>query len=129
MTQKEPALKLIGKDKSGYGALRTFINTFYNIELLFDVPPTAFKPKPKIDSTVFTFKRNDIASLNFIEANDYFNFLEILYKRKKKTLLNNLEQFGKPKVKEILTQLEIKVNCRPDELTAQEIYSIFWILK
>lgn len=131
MTQKEPALKLVGKDKkSGYGVLRTFINTFFSIELLFDVPPTAFKPKPKIISTVFSMnKLDDAPTLIKKDAVEYFNFIELLYERKRKTVLNNLKSFDKLRVKEILISMNKKEAVRPDELDPKDIYQLWIKLK
>ena len=130
MTQKEPALKLVGKDKSGYGPLRTFINTFYSIELLFDIPPTAFKPKPKIVSTLFSFTKLDDAPVLTKEmAELYFSFIEMLFQRKRKTVLNNLATFGKDIVKDIIAELEFKPSIRPDELSPKDIYNLWLKLK
>ncbi len=130
MTQKEPALKLAGKDTSGYGSLRAFINTFYDIKLLFDIPPTAFKPKPKIVSTLFSFtKKENSPDLNPQKASEYFDFTEYLYQKKGKTVVNNLQVFGKESVKELLNKMELKENIRPNELTPDEIFKLWENIK
>jgi len=52
MLQKEVASRLVAKPStSNYGRLSIFMQYDFLIEPLFDIPPSAFWPEPKIDST------------------------------------------------------------------------------
>ncbi len=53
MLQREVALRMIGQpNTTDYGRLSVMLQAFYSMELLFDVPPEAFDPPPKVDSSV-----------------------------------------------------------------------------
>ncbi len=53
MFQKEVAQRLAAKPNSGaYGRLSVVIQWLYEVEALFDLPPRAFTPPPKVTSTV-----------------------------------------------------------------------------
>ena len=57
MFQKEVADRLISDfDTKSYGRLTILANWRLHIEKIFDISPTSFQPKPKIDSTVLFFK-------------------------------------------------------------------------
>ena len=60
MVQKEVAQRIAAPPGSKtYGILSVLVQTYYDVELLFKVPPSAFNPPPKIDSAVIRFRRND----------------------------------------------------------------------
>jgi 16S rRNA (adenine1518-N6/adenine1519-N6)-dimethyltransferase len=60
MVQKEVAQRIAAPPGSKtYGILSVLVQTYYDVELLFIVPPRAFNPAPKIDSAVIRFKRNE----------------------------------------------------------------------
>jgi 16S rRNA (adenine1518-N6/adenine1519-N6)-dimethyltransferase len=56
MVQYEVGLRLSAKPGSKlYGALSAWIQSYTDVRLLFKVPPTVFKPRPKVDSAVLSF--------------------------------------------------------------------------
>ena len=60
MFQKEVAQRVAAQPGSKvYGILSVLIQAFYNVEYLFDVPPTAFTPPPKIMSGVIRLRRKE----------------------------------------------------------------------
>ncbi len=57
MFQKEVADRIISDfDTKSYGRLTILANWRLDIKKIFDISPTSFQPKPKIDSTVLLFK-------------------------------------------------------------------------
>ena len=53
MFQKEVAERIAAKPNSkAYGILSVLAQAFYDVTYLFDVPPAAFNPPPKVDSAV-----------------------------------------------------------------------------
>ena len=54
MFQKEFAERLIDKK---INSLNSLVNCFYDINTSFNVSKNCFRPAPKIDSTVLSFKR------------------------------------------------------------------------
>jgi 16S rRNA (adenine1518-N6/adenine1519-N6)-dimethyltransferase len=70
------------------------------VEKLFDVPPTAFRPQPKVWSSVvrLTPKENVIS-----HPEPFRRLLSAAFAQKRKTILNNLKTFSR----EALTALKI----------------------
>lgn len=57
MLQKELALRLAATPgNSNYGRLSVMTSLELDCECLFDVPPDAFDPRPKVDSTIISLK-------------------------------------------------------------------------
>ena len=65
MLQKEVAER-IASDKGNkvYGILSVLLQAYYDIELLFKVPPDVFYPPPKVMSAVIRLKRNNVERLD-----------------------------------------------------------------
>ena len=60
MFQKEVGERIAAKPHSkSYGILSVLAQAFYDVTYLFDVPPSAFNPPPKVDSGVLMFKRKE----------------------------------------------------------------------
>ena len=52
LVQKEVAQKVVGKQSTkSWGKLAIKMSSFFNTEILFDVPPEAFDIKPKVNSS------------------------------------------------------------------------------
>ena len=61
MLQKEVAQRICsGPGSKTYGILSVLLQTFFNIEYLFDVSPDVFYPKPKVVSAVIRLRRNNV---------------------------------------------------------------------
>ncbi len=59
MIQKEVAQRICsGPGSKIYGILSVLLKVYYDIEYLFDVPPTVFRPMPKVNSAVVRMTRN-----------------------------------------------------------------------
>lgn len=53
MLQKEVVDRIVaGPGSTAYGRLGVLLQAYYDVESLFDVPPQAFDPPPKVDSSV-----------------------------------------------------------------------------
>jgi len=60
MFQKEVAERIAAKPHSkAYGILSVLTQAFYEVEYLFDVPPSAFTPPPNVMSGVIRLKRKN----------------------------------------------------------------------
>ena len=58
MFQKEVAMRIVSNPGSKvYGILSVLVQAFYEVEYLFDVPPTSFDPPPKVMSGMIRLKR------------------------------------------------------------------------
>ena len=91
MLQREVVDRLIaspgGKE---YGYLSVMVQLYSTLDRLFDVPPGAFRPAPKVHSSVC---RARVSLRPLIDVSDEAQFREtaqIIFAQRRKTLLNNL---------------------------------------
>jgi len=62
MFQKEMAHRICSPPgKKTYGVISVLTQLFYETEVLFDLPPTAFNPPPKVDSSVIVLRRKEVS--------------------------------------------------------------------
>jgi 16S rRNA (adenine1518-N6/adenine1519-N6)-dimethyltransferase len=97
LTQKEVAQRITASPGSrDYGYLSVSMQLSADIELLFEVPPAAFHPPPKVDSAVLRFAPHDRAvELGIPGRAAFLRFVALCFRQKRKTLRNNLvAQYG-----------------------------------
>ncbi len=64
MLQKEVADRIAEKQGSKtYGILSVLLQAFFDVKLMFKVPPGAFSPPPKVMSAVIRLQRNKVVTL------------------------------------------------------------------
>ena len=92
LVQKEVAARLASRPGSrDYGYLSVQTQMYADVERLFDVPPSAFRPPPKVDSTVVQLlPRNHAAELGLSDPARFLRFAGHCFRQKRKTLRNNL---------------------------------------
>lgn len=91
MVQKEVAHRIIaqpgGKD---YGILSVLIGYYYDAHIIHNVPPTAFFPRPDVDSSVVLLERCKERRV-YEESERYFTcIVKAAFGKRRKTLLNAL---------------------------------------
>ena len=123
MFQKEVADRIISKFNSpNYGRLSILSNWKLNIKKIFDVKPSSFSPKPKVDSSVLFFepkkefyKFKDPKNLEKI-TRVFFNQIRKMLKKPYNQLFNgNLN---------IIRKLKINLNLRPQNLNYSDYYKL-----
>ncbi len=92
MVQKEVAERITALPGSkAYGSLSLFVQYYAECRVLFNVPPGAFVPAPKVDSAVIELK---IRKEPPVEANEkrLFNIIRAAFWGRRKTLGNCLKK-------------------------------------
>lgn len=90
LVQKEVAERITAiPGTRDYGYLSVLVNTYAIPKRLFDVPPSAFSPPPKVDSTVFSVTPRATPLLP--DSTAFLDFAQACFRYKRKTLRNNLE--------------------------------------
>ncbi len=88
LLQKEVAHRLVAQPGSrDYGYLTVATALFANARLLCEVPPSAFRPPPKVDSAVVGFSPCAPA---MPDAEAFLKFVAHCFRHKRKTIRNNL---------------------------------------
>lgn len=94
MIQKEVADRIAEKEGSKtYGILSVLLQTFYDIEYLFKVPPGVFFPPPKVMSAVIRLVRNKRDKLDCNEVL-YRKVVKQAFQTRRKTLRNALKSLN-----------------------------------
>ncbi|TLT00514.1 16S rRNA (adenine(1518)-N(6)/adenine(1519)-N(6))-dimethyltransferase RsmA [Aliarcobacter cibarius] len=121
MVQKEVAEKFTAKvnDKE-YSSLGIITETISkDSRILFDVPPEAFDPMPKVISSILYIKKD--LSKKFDK--DFNKFLKSCFVQPRKKLSKNLSSIvDKNKISTIFEDLNLNDNLRPHEVSAS-LYS------
>ncbi|MEQ8424713.1 MAG: 16S rRNA (adenine(1518)-N(6)/adenine(1519)-N(6))-dimethyltransferase RsmA [Cyclobacteriaceae bacterium] len=96
MLQKEVAER-IASDKGNkiYGILSVLLQAYYDIEMLFKVPPGVFFPPPKVMSAVIRLKRNNTKKLA-CDENRFKAIVKRGFQNRRKTLRNALKSLNLP---------------------------------
>ena len=115
MFQKEFAKRLLDKKLN---SLNSLVNCFYEIKNSFNVSKNCFRPIPKIDSTVLSFKRKKNILLEKNEINEFIKFKRKLFSHKRKTLNNLLKDnnFNKEK---------FDLKLRVEDINLQQLLNLF----
>ena len=92
LVQKEVAARLAARPGTrDYGYLSVQTQLLADVEALFDVRPSAFRPPPKVDSTLIRLRpRNRAAELRIDDTARFLDFVKLCFRQKRKTLRNNL---------------------------------------
>ena len=115
MFQKEFAERLIDKKLN---SLNSLVNCFFEINNSFNVGRNCFRPIPKIDSTVLSFKRKKEILLEKNEVNKFIEFKRNLFSHKRKTLNKLLKDYNFNKEK-------YDLSSRIEDIKLRELLNIF----
>lgn len=122
MVQKEVAERLAAAaDTEHYGRLSVMVQYHWQVELLFNVPASAFYPPPQVESSMV--RLIPYRELPYL-ANDYALFEEIVknaFGQRRKTLRNSLKKIVSDEVWE---RLPIRSNLRAENLTVRDFIAI-----
>lgn len=91
MLQREVAYRLAARPKTKEnGILSILLQTYFDIEVLFDLPPASFDPPPKVYSSVVRLVRNGRAALP-CDALLFEQVVKGAFNQRRKMLRNSLE--------------------------------------
>lgn len=127
MMQKEVGSRLMGAPKTkDYNSLSVLLQYYTKVEKSINVPRNCFHPSPNVDSVVLDITRKD--ELLFVESEKYFlSFNRALFSMRRKTIVNNLNNYFKYDKTQILDLLErnrYKATTRAEELTVEQIVDL-----
>ena len=114
MFQKEFAQRLLDEKLNSINSL---VKCFYSIKLNFNVSKSCYRPIPKVDSTVLTFKKLKKKLLKIEEINKFIIFKRNLFSHKRKSLKNLLKKYE--------LKSNINLNLRVEDLKLDELVKIF----
>lgn len=93
MLQKEVVDRMAaGPGSKVYGRLGVMLQAYCRVEALFDVPPGAFRPPPKVDSAVVRLVPMPAAEVGIDDHALYARVVRDAFGQRRKTLRNALQQ-------------------------------------
>jgi 16S rRNA (adenine1518-N6/adenine1519-N6)-dimethyltransferase len=119
MFQKEVADRLTAAvGGRSYGPLTVLAGQAYDIAPLFDLPPGAFRPRPKVTSTVTAWRSRTVNGLDERLEPDLRACLAACFARRRQTLRNNLRaaRGSARAADELLTAAELDGSLRAEAL-------------
>jgi 16S rRNA (adenine1518-N6/adenine1519-N6)-dimethyltransferase len=122
MMQREVAARIVAPaGDADRGSLSVFLQSQFRIEKVADVPPSAFLPPPKVDSTVLEFR-----PLGVTMDDAFYAFVRAGFKQPRKTLANNLLAVGlaRDEIESRLKAAGLEARVRPHALTLEQWRSI-----
>jgi 16S rRNA (adenine1518-N6/adenine1519-N6)-dimethyltransferase len=124
MFQKEVAQRLAASEGSKvYGVTSVLTGAYFNVEYLFDVPPEAFTPPPKVMSGVIRMTpRNE--PVNMLDDRKFTMLVKAAFNQRRKTMRNAVRQFFEPPV------LENEVfNKRAEQLSVSDFGALTFLMR
>ena len=124
MIQREVAQRICAKPgKPEYGAFTVFVNYHTEPEILINVPPECFHPRPSVYSSVVKMKTRESRVLSQDEEVFFFKVVRAAFGQRRKTLVNALNAvFGNSRSKQDIT--DIIRECGFDERARGEVLDV-----
>ena len=108
-------------NSKSYGRLSIMVQYFCRVEKLFNVPPSAFSPAPKVESAIVKLTPHDHAPNELASPDELTNLLRQAFAHRRKTLRNNLSSLISA---DELESLNINPGLRPENLSLDDYVRI-----
>ncbi|MGI8639867.1 MAG: 16S rRNA (adenine(1518)-N(6)/adenine(1519)-N(6))-dimethyltransferase RsmA [Pyrinomonadaceae bacterium] len=111
------------------GFLSVLVQTYLEAEKLFDVSPNAFRPAPKVWSSVVRLQPKEENEIGIADKQLFREIVSLGFRQKRKTIFNNLKNSGEylsevfennGGIKNILERVQIEESRRAETLTLEE---------
>ncbi len=123
MVQKEVADRMQAKPGTkDYGALSLAVQYYAEPEIVANVPPNCFMPRPNVGSAVIRLERHEKPPVDVKDESHMFRLIRASFNQRRKTLVNGLHndgglQLSKEQVAEALEKMQLSVTIRGEALT------------
>ena len=123
MVQKELALRMAASPgNKDYGELSVVVQYFASPRTVCDVPPSAFRPQPKVDSCVINLVPLEKPPVTPHDRDFFFRVVKESFAHRRKTLVNSLSACGDPRltrghISRVMRKREIPPDIRAERLS------------
>jgi 16S rRNA (adenine1518-N6/adenine1519-N6)-dimethyltransferase len=131
MVQKEVADRLAASPGTReYGLLTATAQLFGRVEKIFTLPPEAFSPPPKVQSSVIRIDIDPQIPTLGVKEDEFISFLKLSFGQKRKTLWNNLKtQYDEKKLRAALAEAGMKPAVRAEAVPLKKMAELFGRLR
>ena len=126
MVQKEVADRMkTGPGSKDYGALSLAVQYYARPELIANVPPNCFMPRPKVGSAVIRLIRHENPPVQAVDEGFMFRIIRSSFNQRRKTLMNGLNNapditVSKEAVGAVLEEMGLPAGIRGEALTLEQ---------
>ncbi len=126
MVQKEVADRMqVGPGTKDYGALSLAVQYYAKPEIVANVPPNCFIPRPNVGSAVIRLTRYQNPPVQVADEKFMFALIRASFNQRRKTLVNGLSNatnisVGKEQVKKVLADMGLSETIRGEALTLEQ---------
>ena len=126
MVQKEVADRMkTGPGSKDYGALSLAVQYYAKPELVANVPPNCFMPRPRVGSAVIRLTRHTEAPVEAEDEKLMFQIIRASFNQRRKTLVNGLGNapelhIPKEMTTEVLDEMGLSASVRGEALTLEQ---------
>ena len=124
MVQKEVALRMkAAPGTKDYGALSLAVQYYSIPEIVQEVPPHCFIPRPNVSSTVIHLQLHKIAPVSVKDPALLFKTVKFSFMQRRKTLVNALSSgfhLDKKRLQDMLGSLSYPENVRGETLSLED---------
>lgn len=134
MVQKEVADRMQqGPGSKEYGALSLAVQYYARPEIVANVPPNCFMPRPGVGSAVIRLTRHEAPPVEVSDEKFMFSIIRASFNQRRKTLANGLHNSGavslsKEVIEECIRELGYPANIRGEALSLAEFAALSDIL-
>ncbi|QDT34210.1 Ribosomal RNA adenine dimethylase [Thalassoglobus polymorphus] len=125
--QYELGLRMQARERqSHYGALSVWLQSQCDVEMIKQLGPTVFWPRPKVDSAIMLITPNAEKREKIKDRAFFHSFARRLFGYRRKFIRSVLvgmfrKELTKPQVDEVLAEMEIEHNVRAEQLKTPTI--------
>ena len=126
MVQKEVADRMqVGPGTKDYGALSLAVQYYARPEIVANVPPNCFMPRPKVGSAVIRLERYEKPPVQVKDEKLMFRLIRASFNQRRKTLVNGLKNsqelsFDKETIEKAILACGLPLTIRGESLTLEQ---------
>ena len=130
MVQKEVAQRMqAGPRSKDYGALSLAVQYYSKPEVVANVPPNCFMPRPNVASSVIKLDLYEEPEVKVNNEEHLFKLIRASFNQRRKTLANGIKNFqglnySREEVVSALNNLGIREDVRGEALSLQEFAAL-----
>lgn len=130
MVQKEVADRMqVGPGTKDYGALSLAVQYYAKPEIVANVPPNCFMPRPSVGSAVIRLTRHEKPPVEVADEKLMFRLIRASFNQRRKTLVNGLKNasdlsYTKEEIEAAITALDLPLTIRGEALTLEQFAAL-----
>ncbi|MDD6037748.1 MAG: 16S rRNA (adenine(1518)-N(6)/adenine(1519)-N(6))-dimethyltransferase RsmA [bacterium] len=130
MVQKEVADRMqVGPGTKDYGALSLAVQYYAKPEIVANVPPNCFMPRPNVGSAVIRLTRHTAPPVRVSDEKLMFRLIRASFNQRRKTLVNGLKNasdlpYTKEQIEDAIQSLGLPLTIRGEALSLEQFAAL-----